>query len=312
MITNVLEIFVSVLLPVLMIIGLGAVVHRFRPLELSTLVTLNFYLIVPAYLFTRISNSTTAWSEIARIGLVVFLPIAVVGVVVFSSLRWLQSSRDLIAASIVGTVFFNAGNFGIPVAELAFGETGGELQALVLMFLNFGTFMIAQTILAMGQGKSLLKSAFLFFKLPFPYIIFAAICVRVFSLQMPNWLANGISTTAKAMVPLALITLGAQLAQQARWPRWRFMVPIMLVKLLMMPLVTAAFVVLLGLWPWPGAGLILASAAPTAVNTLLLTMELGGDSETAADIVFWTTVTSSVTVAIILAILNAQGLPQFE
>lgn len=312
MFANVLEIFASVLLPVLMIIGLGAAVHRFRPLELSTLVTLNFYLIVPAYLFTRIANSTTAWIEIARIGLVVFLPIAVVGLVLFGGLRCLQVNRNVIAASIVGTVFFNAGNFGIPVAELAFGDKGGELQALVLMFLNFGTFMIAQTILAMGQGNSFLSSALLFFKLPFPYVIFAAIWVRQFNVQLPDWLSIGIGTTAKAMVPLALITLGAQLAQQARWPRWRFMLPIIAVKLLVMPVTTAAFVVLFGLWPWPGAGLILAAAAPTAVNTLLLTMELGGDSETAADIVFWTTVASCVTVAIVLAILETQGLPHFE
>lgn len=304
MLADILHIFVTILLPVLLIVGLGAVIHRFRPLELTSLVTLNFYLFVPSYLFTRISTSATSWTDIFRIGIAVFAPMLVVALGVLALLRWRQTERQIVAAAIVGTVFFNAGNFGIPVAELAFGEEqGGQLQALILMFLNFGTFMIAQTILSLGQGHGLLRSTLLFFKMPFPYVIVAALIVREYSLDIPSWFSGAIGTTAKAMVPMALITLGAQLASQARWPNWSFVGPILLVKLIVMPLTTCVFVILLGLWPWPGAGLILAASAPTAVNTLLLTMELGGDAETAADIVFWTTVASSITVAIVLSIL---------
>jgi len=43
------------------------------------------------------------------------------------------------------------------------------------------------------------------------------------------------------------------------------------------------------LWPWPAELLILSAAVPTAVNTLLITMEVGGDAELAADCVFWST-----------------------
>jgi predicted permease len=53
----------------------------------------------------------------------------------------------------------------------------------------------------------------------------------------------------------------------------------------------------LDLWAWPAELLILTAAVPTAVNTLLLTMELDGDSILAADCVFWTTVFSFVTIA---------------
>ena len=73
------------------------------------------------------------------------------------------------------------------------------------------------------------------------------------------------------------------------------------------PAITAGLVWALGLWPWPGAVLILASAAPTAINTLLLTVELEGDTETAADCVFWTTLASAGTVTVVLTILDAMG-----
>ena len=50
------------------------------------------------------------------------------------------------------------------------------------------------------------------------------------------------------------------------------------------------------LWPWPAESLILTAAVPTAVATLLLTLEVGGDTDLAADCVFWTTVFSAVTI----------------
>jgi predicted permease len=63
----------------------------------------------------------------------------------------------------------------------------------------------------------------------------------------------------------------------------------------------------LDLWPWPGAQLILAAAAPTAINTLLLTVELDGDADSAAECVFWTTVFSAITVTITLVVLRYYG-----
>jgi predicted permease len=55
----------------------------------------------------------------------------------------------------------------------------------------------------------------------------------------------------------------------------------------------------LDLWgpgAWPAASLILTAGVPTAVNTLLLVLEVGGETELAADSVFWTTVASCVTI----------------
>jgi malate permease and related proteins len=63
----------------------------------------------------------------------------------------------------------------------------------------------------------------------------------------------------------------------------------------------------MGLWPWPGAMLIVASAGPSAVNTLLLAIEQDGDVELAADCVFWTTLVSSITVTLVLALVRMCG-----
>jgi predicted permease len=305
MIADALDIFVTVLLPALSIVALAAMVHRFRPLHLYTLSTLNIYLFVPAYLFARISRSTLSWADIGRMGLVILIPMAVMATATFLVLRAWGASRLTTSLVVVGGVFFNAGNFGVPVAELTFGAVGGHVQALVLMFLNFGTFFVAHAILAMGQGHGFAKSLLLFFKLPFPYVIAAALAVREYAISVPAWLSVSLESIALGMVPIALVTLGAQLASQARWPRWSLVGPVMVLKLILLPLITAFFVWALDMWPWPGVLLILAAAAPTAINTLVLALELEGDAETAADVVFWTTLGSSITVAIVLTVLRA-------
>ena len=66
-------IFGTVILPVLLIVALGALVQRFHPLDVGTLSKLQIYLFVPAFLFVRVFDSTLSWREIAGIAGAVLL-----------------------------------------------------------------------------------------------------------------------------------------------------------------------------------------------------------------------------------------------
>jgi len=306
MLESMQHILMSVLAPVLAIVAIGALVQRGRRMSVKTLVQLNLYLFVPAFLYVRISQSTLSWSHIGGVAATVLGMIVLLAAPVYLALRAGRAKGDTIAAVVVGGLFFNAGNFGIPVAELAFGKAGGEVQALVVLFMNTSIFLLGYVVLALAQGHGA-RSALGYFKLPMIYAIVAAFAVRETGYAPPAWLTTALETIAAGMVPVALVTLGAQLITRARWPRWKLIVPVISLKLLVMPAATAGFVWLLGLWPWPGAQLILASAGPTAVNTLLLTIELDGDAETAADCVFWTTLCCSATVTVVLSLILAAG-----
>ena len=222
---------------------------------------------------------------------------------------------------VVGGLFYNAGNFGIPVSMLAYGEAGGQVQALVVMFVNTSIFFLGYGILAVAKGDGF-GAVLGYFKLPMIYALIAAFVVReagwvhdsgldhtVWPIWI-EWLKKAVGFTAEGMVPIALMTLGAQLAKRPRWPKWKLIGPVMFLKLAAMPVATGAVVWALGLWPWPGAQIVLAASGPTAVNTLLLAIELDGDTETIADCVFWNTIACAVTVTITLMILvNLGGKP---
>jgi hypothetical protein len=307
MLSQAAVIFGNVLLPILLIVALGALVQRFHPLHLATLSKLQIYLFVPVFLFVRVTASTLSWAEIAGIAGAVLLAKALLAVPLALVLRRLEVPRETLGVVVLSSAIFNAGNFGIPVAERAFGTAGGAVQALVVMVSNLTLWGIGYGALAALSGQSRRAALAAYFKLPMVYLLVLAFTLRGAHLRLPSPVEYALGLIADGLVPIALVTLGAQLAQQARWPRWRIIVPVLALKLLALPAITAGVVVALGLWPWPGAMLIVASAGPTAVNTLLMAIEQNGDAELAADCVFWTTLLSAVTVTLVLGIVVALG-----
>lgn len=314
-----LAIFLRVVLPILVLAGLGAAVQRFWPLDTMTLSRLNIYLFVPAFLFMSVYKSTLSAAEIGQVVLGVLAPMAVLALPLGLLLLRRRTSGNTAAAVIVGALVFNAGNYGIPLAGLLYqgvsfpgmktAADGLAVQSLVVMVSNMLVWGLGYLILSLAKGGGW-KQALGYFRLPMLYVLVAAFALRWVKDRcfggtdpLPQFLAFPLQQVADAVIPVALVTLGAQMAQRAHWPRWRIVGPVMVIKLLVLPATAGVVAWLLGMWPWPGAQLVIAAAAPTAVNTLLLTIELDGDADLAADIVFWTTVGSAVTVTLVLGAL---------
>ncbi len=305
MVSVFLSILTNALLPILAIVAFGFGLQRFRPMESRTLVTLNLYFFVPVYLFARILKSSLSLWDIAQVGFVVLVPLFILCGVGYQLLTRMKGLRtESLAAVLVAGSFSNCGNFGLPVAELAFGPRGGEVHAIIVLFANFSIFSIAYAMLAMGKGEGV-SSILKYFRLPYFYCAIAALAIRDSGLRLPTWTITCVETIADGLVPIALVTLGAQLANRARLPNWKLVSVAIGMKLVVLPVITLAFVFAMGLWPWPGVVLVLAATAPAAINPLLLTMQLDGDVDTMSDCVFWTTLLSAFTVAVWLTLLKS-------
>lgn len=297
-------ILTNILLPVLLIVGLGAVVQRFQPLDNKTLSRIQVYGFVPAFLMVRVYESTLSWGEMGKVALAVLLSQFALAIPLYLAMKARRVPPETLSVMLLASVVFNAGNFGIPVVERAFGKSGGAVQALVVMIANLSLWGIGYAVMAAVTGKG--KSAWGYFKLPMVYCLAIALAARGFHWQVPSFLLYTLHTIADGLVPLSLFSLGTQLATRkaSRAIRWRAIAPTAIAKLILLPAATAAVTILLGLWPWPGAVLILAASAPSAVNVLLLSHEQNGDVELAADCVFATTLLSVVTVTITLVLLR--------
>lgn len=303
-----LNILTNILLPVLLIVGLGTLVQRFHPIDNKTLSRIQIYGFVPAFQLVRVYESTLSWGDMGKIALAVLLSQFALAIPLYMVMKARRVPPETLSVVLLAAVVFNAGNFGIPVVERAFGKSGGAVQALVVMVANLSLWGIGYAVMAAvtGKGKAAIWG---YFKLPMVYCLAVALILRGIHWQMPPFLLYTLHTIADGLVPLSLFNLGTQLGtrQTNRPIRWKAIAPTALAKLILLPAATAAVTILLGLWPWPGAALVLAASAPSAVNTLLLAHEQNGDVELAADCVFATTLLSVITVTITLVLLRYFG-----
>ena len=319
----------DILAPILVLVGLGALLRRKFELDIPTLSKLNIYLFVPAFIFDVVARSRLSWAAMGGVMVITTLNVLALGIVVWGIGRVFGANRKTLAAVALAVMFYNSGNYGLPLAALAFpagassdhpDRDGAAVQAFVVFAMNLLTFTVGLAIAAWAGSGEWHKGIGTYFRLPMLPAIAGALLARWWvgsapGRTLPVVIAKPAEYLALGLIPLALVTLGAQLADNPRWPRWRPMSAILFLRLVYGPVQMAILLYgfhLIGYRPldlwgphgWPAASLILTAGVPTAVNTLLLVLEVGGETELAADSVFWTTVASCVTITAWLIVIR--------
>lgn len=304
------QIFVDVCLPILILIGLGWGLDRLFDFDLKTLVKLNLYLFVPAFILVRLSTSDLAGViglKIVAFTVSVILSMGAISWIVCAIRRIPPGERYAMKLS---TMIYNCGNWGIPLMTLAFSELGAVVQVFVLATMNLTGFSLG--IFLANAGSSDRKGWFLpILKQPSPYAILIALILRALDNPLENiiFVWTPLSYLADGLVAFALLTLGVQLAK-TRPPAPRGTLGITLfIRLIGGPLVATGLTWLFGFQGEIAAILIVGAAAPTAVNTALLAHEFKADHRFAAAAVLYSTLFAAVIVTGLLAMLRAGWVP---
>lgn len=303
---TVLHILVDIILPVFALIGVGVLVDRAFKLDLTTLSRLNFYVFVPALVFVRLLDSRL---DGELIGLVILFNLVHMALLfalcwpIFGRGEWRRDRPLLIAAAL----FNNSGNYGIPFAQLAFGDLGVQVMALVLVFQNVISFTLGLWLF--GDERACWKARLLdLLKAPVLYAVGVALLLNVLHIKLPEPIYFPLGQLANGLVPVALLTLGVQLSRVRLGGKVGALTAASAVRLIVAPLLAFGLA-----WVWPGdldgqAGqvfpvLICAAALPVAVNVYILAMEYGRRPELASLIVFWSTIVSAITLTVWLVVL---------
>ena len=304
------QIFVDVCLPILILIGLGWGLDRLFDFDLKTLVKLNLYLFVPAFILVRLSTSDLAGViglKIVAFTVSVILSMGAISWIVCAIRRIPPGERYAMKLS---TMIYNCGNWGIPLMTLAFSELGAVVQVFVLATMNLTGFSLG--IFLANAGSSDRKGWFLpILKQPSPYAILIALILRALDNPLENiiFVWTPLSYLADGLVAFALLTLGVQLAK-TRPPAPRGTLGITLfIRLIGGPLVATGLTWLFGFQGEIAAILIVGAAAPTAGNTALLAHEFKADHRFAAAAVLYSTLFAAVIVTGLLAMLRAGWVP---
>jgi hypothetical protein len=302
----ILSIFFDVCLPILVAIALGWGLDRIFGFDLKTLVKLNIYLFVPAFILVRLSTSPLPTHE----GVIVVLFTA--GVIAsMGAASWIvalvrRDPPERRASLQLATMIYNCGNWGIPLMTLAFGEMGGVVQVFVLATMNLTTFSVGVFLANSGNPN---RRGWLLpmLRQPSPYALLLALAIRAWGNPFLEVAAiwTPLTMLADGLVGVALITLGVQLSQtNSPVPRGD-LATALIIRLLGGPLIAMGFTWVAGLQGDLAAILIIGAAAPTAVNTALLAHEFGADSKFAAAAVLYSTIGSVLVITTLLALLHA-------
>jgi predicted permease len=290
-----LYIAANVILPIFLVMALGFLVSKYFTLDLGSLSKLNFYIFIPVFMFYSLLIFKPGNREMADTILFNFLLACLIFLAVYGLTRWLKFTPNLAAASTLGVMIFNSANYGIPVVQLAFQGEGVALQVITITAMNILTYTLG--VLIVGGWSEWRKGLLTIFKLPILYALVAALILRGFSWDLPDALMTPLKWTSDGMMPVALLTLGAQLGQSGisfRNPMEIWVT--VLSRLLLGPLLAFGLLHAMGLHGLLARVLFVSSAFPTAVTTVLFGIEYDKEPTFAADVVLLTTLLSALTV----------------
>ncbi|PXW91085.1 hypothetical protein DES38_106122 [Streptohalobacillus salinus] len=295
-----LLILTDIIGPVFVLIGLGFIVQTKFKLDLTTLARLNIYLLAPGFIFNALYTTRI---EGQVFGFVIGFFLLFVTLMYFVSkafAKLLKMNKDKEAIFTNSGMFFNSGNYGVPVNDLVFqGDPFAmSIQVMNLTFQNI--FLFSYGIFALNKDDGKLKALLGYFRMPVPYALFFGILLNVLQVDLPDMILVPSEYIAGAMVAFALITLGAQVAVIEFKSGLLDVYMSLFLRLILGPLVAYGLIMLLSIEGTMAQALFIGAAMPTSVNSAIIAQEYSRYKDYASQIVLFSTIFSAITVSSVI------------
>jgi malate permease and related proteins len=294
-------IILNVILPVFILIGLGAFLHRKFSFDMHTLSKLNTFLLLPTLSFVNIYETSLKGEILVRI--IGFLTIQNLILMLLSALlaKVFKFDRSLSATFKNSVVLNNSGNFGLPVSQLVFQENplGTSIQVVVTIFQNFITYTygLMTSVSVNTKGLGAMKE---FFKNPIIYALLLGMIFNALTIKIPFFIWRPIDDISNAFLAIALITLGAQSAF-LKITKFSLQLILSLIgRLVFSPIIAFIIIIVLNLEGTTAQALFIASSFPSSRNSALFALEYKNHPEYAAQSVLLSTLFSSITVTVVV------------
>ena len=186
---------------------------------------------------------------------------------------------------------------GMAYAEQLCGpENVGPVSLLVSIVVPMFNLLAVFTFELLRGGKVNLGKVLLKI-IQNPLIIASALgaLCALCKIQFPEYLDKPMKALGSAATPFAMVLVGASLTLKSMAKNKKLVLGVSAVRLILSPLLVVPVAVMIGIRDAALIGVMTATAAPTAVVSVAMSYELGGDGELAAEIVATTSLLSLVT-----------------
>jgi hypothetical protein len=301
-----LSIFAADILPIFVIAGVGYLLARHGGVQVQTLSRVTFHALAPALVFNILTTSTLSGLEFGRMAAFYVLVAASAGLMARLAAIPLRLDRASLSAFLLVVVCSNSGNYGLPVALLAFGREA--LTFASVYFVSSAIFSYTGGVLLAASGRRSIRQALGgVARVPAVYGALAAGITLALGLPVPDAVARPMALLSDAALPMMVLVLGMQL-ERATWPdRPAMVIVASLLSLVATPLAAFGIARLLGL---QGAALqagVLQASMPSAVITTILALEFDVAPSFVTSVVCVTTLLSPITLTVLIAFLQHAG-----
>ncbi len=308
------HILIHTIIPIFTLIGLGFLLSKKFNLHIFSFSKLLFYLFVPAFIFVNL-YSTELKLDMVMVLLCGVLLLITNDLVARMIAKIRKYNVGLTNAFKNSVMFNNSGNIGVSLITLLFTSTPfvidgktpylneaitAQIMILVLQNISVNTLGFFNA----GRAKMSIKDSLTkILTMPSIYAIPLALTCKSLQIDLtatPLWptleyLKNG-------LVPMALITLGVQLAK-TNFEFANIDVHLSVVtKLIISPLLALVYIHLLGLTGVVAQTVFIAHSVPTAVNTALIAVECDSCQDFASQAVMESTIFSAITLTLAIYI----------
>ncbi|GAA0581909.1 AEC family transporter [Halomonas salifodinae] len=289
----------ATLLPVFLIAGCGALYGRFRTPDIRGLNTLNMELFVPLLVFAVLADGQAPLEEYAGLALAAVVVVLGSGLLLWPVARWLKMDAKTFLPPMM---FNNAGNMGVPLMVLAFGEAA--LPAAVVVFIIEMLLHFSVGLYMLNPGTPLWR----LLRLPIVGASIAGLGVNLSGMPLPGWLLEAMHLLGGVCIPLMLFALGVRMLD-IDLRDWRTG----LLGALLCPLsglvLAAPMVWWLGLTGLQAAVLWVFAALPPAVLNYLVAEQYRQEPQRVASLVLVGNLGSLVVMPLVLAVVFAYVVP---
>ena len=299
---NIASILFDIILPIFIIIGIGVVFDiAFKP-DARTLSKLNFYLFVPAIVFISMLDAAVPASSLLVLIVFNVIHFVIITSIAFASfsLKWFKEKRNVLT---MGSGFYNAGNYGIPFTILAFGGGYLDIIAIIMVLQNLYMFTFGLWLLE-REHKSIKEILIGFAKIPVIYALIGGMVLNLLNIDLIPQVKEPLTYIADGVIPLALLTLGMQLARVKLTKNSVHVVAMTIMRLIISPIIALVLVLIFQIQGILASIMIVTSGLPVAVNTYILSLEYNQDADLASQGIFWSTLLSVASLSVLLLLFG--------
>ena len=299
-----MELFIilrDIILPIFVIMALGFVMQKKFDLNIQTLARLNIYFLVPGFIFVKLYSTNISFNLFGNILLFFILYVVILYVIshfIGNAIGLEKGEKTTFSNS---TMFFNSGNYGVPVNDLVFKSDPLAMSIQVIMLTLQNIFLFSYGIFSLQSIKiGKLKAALGYFRMPVLYAMLSGVLLNVYNVPIPSFIWVPANYIADAMIAMALFTLGAQVAKIKFSTGLTTVYYSLALRLVIGPLIALAIIYIFKVDGIVAQALLIGSAMPTSVNSAVIAEEYNNHPDLAAQIVLFSTLFSAITVTLVI------------